>query len=184
MAWHCTSCSISIHINCCCPSKPCDQTMYPLPIFDLCNGLIRMPSVHKSWQKENDNTQHYCFDFFHWIHSRIQIDRTQVCLMVLLEVQIKTMVKWSFCSIPTSVLYPKIPHKPLCSRLMFPMEWSEQKHHQSRQVNGCIKWPHSKQFAIVNCWRVKNQYHEWNCVVSEFNQWSRYKDQCNWQHKW
>lgn len=48
------------------------------------------------------------------------------------------------------VLYPKLPHKPLCSRLMFPTEWSEQKHHQGRQVNGCIKRSHGKQFAIAN----------------------------------
>lgn len=184
MAWHCTSCPISIHINCCCHSKPCDQTMYPLPIFDFVQWLIRMPSVHKSWQKENDNTQTLLFWFLPLNSLRIQIGRIQVCLMLLFEVLHQTYGKMKlllYSQLP--VFYPKLPYKPLCSRLMFPMEWSEQKHHQSRQVNSCIKWTQSKQFAIANCWRVKNQYHEWNCVVSEFNQRGRYEDQCNWQHK-
>ena len=82
--------------------------------FWLVQWLIRMPSVHKSWQKENDHTQHYCFDFFHKIHTRIQIGRTQVCLLVLLEVQIKTMVKWSFCSIPNFPCFILHYHINLC----------------------------------------------------------------------
>lgn len=59
---------------------------------------------------------------------------------------------------------------------MFPMEWSEQKQRQSEQVNSSIEKPQSKQFAIANYWRIKNQYDQWNCVVSEFDQWGRDKN--------
>lgn len=56
---------------------------------------------------------------------------------------------------------------------MLPLERSEQKHCQSEEVNSGIKKPQSKQFNIADHWRMKNQYDQWNCIVSKFNQWGR-----------
>ena len=54
---------------------------------------------------------------------------------------------------------------------MLPMEWSEEKHRHSEQISSSIYGPQSEQFAIADYGGIKNQYDQWDCIVSKLNQW-------------